>query len=85
MGSDESRQADTALERLTSPVEAVTILHLQFNDAMRNLWTAKNPFMSAWLSAANKVTTTARGQATAAGKREVAAIQAETSKQIVDF
>jgi len=52
---------------------------------MRNPWTAKNPFMSAWLSAANKVANTARGQATAAGKREVAAIQAETAKQIVDF
>ncbi len=52
---------------------------------MRNPWTTKNPFMSAWLSAANKVTNTARGQATAAGKREIAAIQAEAAKQIVDF
>ncbi len=31
---------------------------------------AKNPYMSAWLSAANKVANTARGQAMAAGKAE---------------
>lgn len=31
---------------------------------------AKNPFMSAYLSAANRVTNSARGQATAAVKRE---------------
>jgi hypothetical protein len=31
---------------------------------------AKNPYMSAWLSAANKVANTARGQAIAAGKAE---------------
>ena len=32
---------------------------------------AKNPYMSAWLSAANKITNTARGQATAAAKAQV--------------
>ena len=31
---------------------------------------AKNPYMSAWLSAANKITNTARGQAMAAAKAE---------------
>ena len=31
---------------------------------------AKNPYMSAWLRAANKVANTARGQAIAAGKAE---------------
>jgi hypothetical protein len=31
---------------------------------------AKNPYMSAWLSAANKVGNTARGQAMAAGKAQ---------------
>ena len=52
---------------------------------MRNPWTTKNPFMSVWLSSANKVVGSARGQSTAAAKRQVASLQAETSKQIVDF
>ena len=37
---------------------------------MKNPWTSKNPFMSLWLSGANKVANAARGQATAAVKRE---------------
>jgi len=52
---------------------------------MRNPWTTKNPFMSAWLSGANKVMNTARGKATAATKQNVATAQAEMSKQIIDF
>jgi lytic murein transglycosylase len=52
---------------------------------MRNPWTTKNPFMSAWLSAANRVAGSARGQATAAAKRQVATVQAEAAKQVVDF
>ena len=52
---------------------------------MRNPWTTKNPFMSAWLSAANKVAGSARGHATAAAKREVASVQADATRQIVDF
>ena len=52
---------------------------------MRNPWTTKNLFMSAWLSAANKVAGSARGHATAAAKREVAAVQADATRQIVDF
>jgi hypothetical protein len=52
---------------------------------MRNPWTTKNPFMSAWLSAANKVAGSARGQATAAAKRQVATMQADAAKQVVDF
>lgn len=42
---------------------------------MRNLWTKKNPLMSMWLSAANRTLGTARGQATAAAKRQVAKAQ----------
>jgi hypothetical protein len=41
--------------------------------------------MSVWLSSANKVIGSARGQATAAAKRHVASIQAESAKQIIDF
>jgi hypothetical protein len=52
---------------------------------MRNPWTAKNPFMSAWLSSANRIAGSARGQATAAAKREVATMQADAARQVVDF
>ena len=52
---------------------------------MRNPFATKNPFMSVWLSSANKVMGSARGQAPAAAKRQVAAVQAEAAKQVVDF
>lgn len=52
---------------------------------MRNPWTTKNPFMSVWLSSANKVAGSARGQATAAVKRQVASVQSEAAKQVIDF
>lgn len=52
---------------------------------MRNPWTTKNPAMSMWLSAANRVAGSARGQATAAAKRQVAATQAEVARHIMDF
>ncbi|WP_076997523.1 hypothetical protein [Variovorax sp. KK3] len=52
---------------------------------MSNPWTKKNPLMSMWLSAANKAAGSARGQATAAAKRQVASSQADLSRQIVDF
>lgn len=52
---------------------------------MSNPWTKKNPLMSMWLSAANRAAGTARGQATAMAKRQVAATQAEAARQIVDF
>jgi len=54
-------------------------------DDMRNPWTTKNPFMSIWLSSANKVMGSARGQATAAAKRQVASFQADAAKQVIDF
>jgi hypothetical protein len=52
---------------------------------MRNPWTTKNPFMSIWLSSANKVAGSARGHATAAVKREAASIQTQAAKQVLDF
>ncbi len=52
---------------------------------MRNPWTTKNPFMSVWLSSANKVMGSARGQATAAAKRQVTSMQNEAAKQVIDF
>jgi hypothetical protein len=41
--------------------------------------------MSMWLSAANKAAGSARGQVTSAVNREVAASQAEATRQILDF
>jgi hypothetical protein len=52
---------------------------------MRNPWTSKNPFMSMWLSAANKSAGTARGVATAAAKRQIASAQADAMRQFLDF
>jgi hypothetical protein len=40
---------------------------------MPNLWLKKNPFMSMWLSGANRMAGTMRGQATAQAKRQVSA------------
>src|SRR5437899_10996068 len=52
---------------------------------MRNPFMTKNPFMSAWLSSANKVMGAARGQSTAAAKRQMTSIQAEAARQVLDF
>lgn len=52
---------------------------------MRNPFATKNPFMSVWLSSANRVMGSARGQASAVAKRQVAVVQAEAAKQVVDF
>ena len=52
---------------------------------MSNPWTKKNPFMSIWLSAANKVAGSARAQATAAAKREVSTAQTDIQKQMQAF
>jgi len=40
---------------------------------MSNPWLKKNPFMSMWLSAANRMAGTLRGQATAQAKRQISA------------
>jgi hypothetical protein len=39
---------------------------------MTNPWLKKNPFMSLWLSGANKVASSMRGHAAAQAKRQVA-------------
>ena len=52
---------------------------------MKNPWTKKNPFMSMWLSGANSVMNRARGQATAAGRREATAIAARGMGDVLDF
>jgi hypothetical protein len=51
---------------------------------MGNPWSTKNPFMSMWLSSANRVAGSARGQAAAAVARQTKAVQAEAAKQMID-
>lgn len=52
---------------------------------MSNPWLKKNPYMSMWLTAANKASGSARAQATGAAKRQVAASQSEATRQLIDF
>lgn len=52
---------------------------------MPSPWTRKNPFLSMWLSAANRSAGTARGLAAAAAKRQVATAQADAMRQFFDF
>ena len=51
---------------------------------MKNPWTAKNPFMSMWLSAANTAMGSARGLASAAAQREVKRATHTAVNQAVD-
>ncbi len=46
---------------------------------------AKYPYMSAWLSAANRVVNTARGQAMAAGKAQARRSQKDTRSAWFDL
>ena len=52
---------------------------------MKNPWTSKNPFMSLWLSGANKIANAARGQATAAVKRETQSAVKQGTRNWFDF
>ncbi|MDR6857310.1 hypothetical protein [Variovorax guangxiensis] len=52
---------------------------------MRNPWVQKNPFLSAWLSAANTMTGAARSYASAEMHRQMAAAQAEMTRQMIDL
>ena len=56
---------------------------------MKNPWLKKNPFMSMWLSGANKVAGAARGLAAAAVKREATRASkdaaTEGTKQVLEF
>jgi len=56
---------------------------------MSNPWLKKNPFMSLWLSGANKAMSTARGQASSAVKRDAckvgAAVSAAAAQQVTEF
>lgn len=52
---------------------------------MKNPWTKKNPLMSMWLSGANSIMNRARGQATAAGKREANAMATGGAGEVLGF
>ncbi|WP_194721950.1 hypothetical protein [Noviherbaspirillum malthae] len=49
---------------------------------MKNPWTKKNPFLSMWLSGANAVLGTARGQASAQAKRQASAAVTKATRQM---
>ena len=48
---------------------------------MSNPWLKKNPFMSMWLSTANRMAGSLRGQATAETKRQVNAAVREATRE----
>lgn len=52
---------------------------------MANPWLKRNPFMSMWLTAANRAASGARQQAGRAARRQVAAAQTEVLRQMVDL
>lgn len=52
---------------------------------MKNPWRKKNPLMSMWLSGANAAFGTARGRATAEGRRQAATAMTTGAKQVTDF
>ena len=47
---------------------------------MSNPWLKKNPFMSMWLSAANRMAASVRGQASAQATRQIKAALAKAEK-----
>lgn len=50
---------------------------------MSNPWLKKNPFMSVWLSAANRVAGSIRSQATAQATRQVKAAATEAQNEAI--
>lgn len=52
---------------------------------MSNPWLKKNPFMSMWLSTANRMAGTLRGQAAAQAKRQVNAAASEMTRASLDL
>ena len=52
---------------------------------MSNPWLKKNPFMSMWLSSANRVAGSARGQVAAEVKRQAALATQHATTDLVKF
>lgn len=51
---------------------------------MSNPWLKKNPFMSIWLSEANRMASSMRGQAAAQAKRQMNQMTKESVKQFFE-
>ncbi len=56
---------------------------IQTENPMKNPWTKKNPFMSIWLSNANRVAGAARGRMAAEGKRAASTAMTEGARQMM--
>ena len=52
---------------------------------MANPWLKKNPFMSMWLSGANRVASSVRGQVAAEAKRQATLAAEQATKDVVKF
>lgn len=52
---------------------------------MQNPWTKKNPFMSMWLSNANRIGGAARARMTAAARRQASKAMKEGAGQVSAF
>ncbi len=52
---------------------------------MANPWLKKNPFMSVWLSGANRVAGSVRGQVASEAKRQAALAAQQTTTDLVKF
>ena len=52
---------------------------------MSNPWLKKNPFMSLWLSEANRMAGSLRGQATAQAQRQVQAAVTEATNESIKW
>ena len=49
------------------------------------IWLKKNPFMSMWLSGANRVAGSVRGQVAAEAKRQATSAAEQATKDVVNF
>lgn len=52
---------------------------------MANPWLKKNPFMSLWLSSANRVAGSVRGQVAAEAKRQATSAAQQAANDMVKF
>ena len=52
---------------------------------MANPWLKKNPFMSLWLSGANRVAGSVRGQVAAEAKRQAALATRQAGNEMIKF
>jgi hypothetical protein len=52
---------------------------------VKNPWLAKNPFLSMWMSAANRTMGTARGHALNLARREHSAMMRDASRSVLAF